>query len=72
MTVDPDKYRGILEELFKIAIDDVPMIPMSMPSMNTYWWPWVKNYWGEPGSVVADPPTAQMWIDQSLKAEMGY
>jgi peptide/nickel transport system substrate-binding protein len=40
-----------------------------------FWWPWLKNYSGE-GTVGYYPSdggwTQYVWIDQELKAEMGF
>jgi hypothetical protein len=41
-----------------------------------FWWPWLKNYSGE-GAVGYYPGsgfgwTQYVWIDQVLKADMGY
>jgi len=39
-----------------------------------YWWPWIKNYYGERSIGDGELATilAYAWIDQDLKAEMGY
>jgi len=38
------------------------------------YWPWVKNYYGEleAGYYDMSPMISRLWIDQDLKAEMGY
>jgi len=69
---DPAKQTAMLEELFVIALDDAPNIPIGMDFWWTYWWPWVKNYYGESESSGPLPPIALMWLDQDLKAEMGF
>jgi len=40
----------------------------------TLWWPWLKNFYGESdaGSFQSGSIIARMWIDQDMKAEMGY
>ena len=38
------------------------------------WWPWVKNYYGEveTGFFTTLPFITHVWIDQDLKAQLGY
>jgi peptide/nickel transport system substrate-binding protein len=62
----------LLQEMFTIALDEVPIIPLAMASQYTYWWPWVKNYYGERNATIIQPPVETLWIDQALKQEMGY
>ena len=73
-TVDKAKQDTILKELCVTALDDVPYIPLSATTYITYWWPWVKNYYGEfEDSAWGNGYfTSTLWIDQDLKAEMGY
>ena len=49
----------ILEQAF--------VIPRPQPYQYTFWWPWLKNYYGQGLAL-----TRYAWIDQDLKAEMGY
>ncbi|KKK75435.1 hypothetical protein LCGC14_2873730, partial [marine sediment metagenome] len=72
LTVDLVAQKAIMEELFIIALDDVPYIPIGLVKWKVYWWPWVKNYYGESESLGVLPPVQFMWLDQDLKAEMGY
>ncbi len=69
---DQAKLTAMLEELFVTALDDVPIIPLAMASQYVYWWPWVKNYYGERNATIIQPPVETLWIDQALKAKMGY
>ena len=70
---DPVKQATMLEELSLIVLDDVLVIPVAVPFSKIYWWPWVKNYYGEAdqGGRIT-PPWDSMWLDQNLKAEMGF
>jgi len=74
--MDEAKRAEILEEIFVILTHDVPYIPLgtSVGGTGQFWWPWVKNYYGEleEGGGHISPPWDLMWIDQDLKAEMGY
>lgn len=72
-TVDPVEQTAMLEELFIIALDDVPYLPIANTFFLSMWWPWIQNYWGEIESFGRiTPPWHLMWIDQDLKAEMEY
>jgi peptide/nickel transport system substrate-binding protein len=55
-------------------ISKVTTIGLSPTPEASYWWPWVKNYYGE--ACVLDkaiaPVLARAWLDQDLKAKMGY
>ncbi len=71
-TVDTAERVTILEELFLLTLDDALGLPFSQPIKYTYWWPWIKNYYGEKQYWIHDPPYDMMWFDQALKAEMGF
>ena len=69
---DPADLEPVLQEMFIIALNEVAIIPLAMASQYTYWWPWVKNYYGERNATIIQPPVETLWIDQALKQEMGY
>jgi len=71
-TLDEADREVILEELFVMTLDAVPTISFSLSQHAVHWWPWVKNYYGEISAGGFNPPTDLLWIDQDLKAEMGY
>jgi hypothetical protein len=65
----------MIKEASVIMLNDMLIdIPLYLRSGRMYWWPWVKNYYGT--RSVQDgfwPSIAKfVWIDQDLKAEMGY
>jgi peptide/nickel transport system substrate-binding protein len=72
--MDWDKMLGMGRELFIMLLDDAPYIPLGNPIQLSYTWPWVKNYFGEieVGFVTYTPMLSRLWIDQTLKSEMGY
>ncbi|MBA7639690.1 Heme-binding protein A [subsurface metagenome] len=47
-------------------------VPFPYHFTYTFYWPWIKNYHGELYEFMRDPPYEFWWIDQELKAEMGY
>ncbi|MBA7556997.1 Heme-binding protein A [subsurface metagenome] len=72
VTVDTAERTAILEKLFIMVTDDAVAVPIAHPFELVYWWPWVKNYYGETARMCLDPPYEFMWLDLDLKAEMGY
>ncbi len=72
--MDLDKMMGYIKELCVRINNEVPYIPLGSPYFYTYTWPWVKNYYGEieTGFFTISPMISTLWIDQDLKADMGY
>ncbi len=64
------KLRAITEDI----LDASPYIWLPIQYLYTAWWPWVKNYNGElrAGAVRPGPIYARIWIDQDMKAAMGF
>lgn len=64
----------IAAEMAIIAMEDVPIIPIGASGRFAYYWPWVKNYYGEAmgGGTNYGPFVSTIWIDQKLKDELGY
>jgi len=64
----------IAKQLCIDLIDDCPYIAIGAPKQICYAWPWVKNYYGEveTGFINYEPMWERLWIDQAMKAEMGY
>ena len=76
MMAEPD--GNIRDKIMKEAgvyfigqVDEIALVEMTT---LTYWWPWVKNYYGEVdvGSTNMNPMLATLWIDQELKKSMGF
>ena len=74
VTVDAAERNAIIKEMALMLMDDVAYLPIGASGRFVYWWPWVKNYYGEAmsGGTSTGPYMAHLWIDQSLKAEMGH
>ena len=72
--LDFTKQNAKLKEMGVYVIDKVPIIPLSIRMASAYWWPWVKNYYGETNIGDNDFHTimAYVWIDEDLKKEMGH
>ena len=69
---DPVERNKIMEEAFISITEGVPTIPFAYPGLVSYAWPWVKNWYGEGWYNIHTPGAHNWWIDQDLKAEMGY
>jgi len=76
LDAEPDeaKRNELCKEVFLLMLDEVYGIPTNFEQQGHYWWPWVKNYYGEHSlsDGTAQDLLPYMWIDQDLKAEMGY
>jgi len=73
-TIDEDEANAMFREAGLYALEKMPGLTMPGPAWDIYWWPWVKNYYGEhaAGQYVWYPMQSTLWIDQDLKKEMGY
>ena len=72
--LDIEKRTEQFKEAFAIMRYEVDNIPLYMNPAGHYWWPWLKNHHGE--LSVADGQMSVLarywWIDEAMKAEMGY
>jgi peptide/nickel transport system substrate-binding protein len=72
--MDPAKQDRMIKEAAAIAIGDVGNIGVYLDPQGYYWWPWVRNYYGEvsieDGDIGAILP--YLWIDQAMKKKMGF
>ena len=71
---DEQKRIELIRHLTEKVLMETPYIWLPVPYVHTAWWPWVKNYGGElrAGANRPGPIYARIWIDQELKAEMGF
>ena len=72
---DPDERTRLGKEAFLITMPDAHYIPLQIGIEGHFWWPWMKNYYGERNAGDYTNPwpiLAHVWIDQELKAEMGF
>ena len=72
--LDEAERDAILKEIAVYAMEACAYLPFGSPPELCYWWPWVKNYYGEKtdGCITMGALWSRMWIDQALKTEMGY
>ena len=73
--VDEDEAFSIHAEMLPYLLEQCYVIQMAAHYTWRFWWPWVKNYSGE-GAIGyyggASSYTPYIWIDQDLKADMGF
>jgi len=64
----------LMEEASLILLEDTIVIPFTHEAEGIFWWPWMRNYYGEifAEGIDRDSCLRYVWIDQDLKAEMGY
>jgi len=65
---------AILHDLFLEWLRAFPTIGMPRPSTTLWWWPWLRNYYGEADTDYFGNGYvgARMWYDQDMKAALGY
>ncbi len=71
---DKPKFRGLFRDLVPYILDQVWMIQMPAAHTYVFWWPWLKGYSGEfcVGYYDINNWPIYCWVDQDLKAAMGY
>jgi peptide/nickel transport system substrate-binding protein len=71
---DMDKSNAMLKEGNSLVVSQLPTLIFPAPNIFRYAWPWVMNYEGEVNCRYHSSADiyARIWIDQALKAEMGY
>ena len=64
----------LMREVSLMFLDDHPYITLPEPRVRLYWWPWLKNFYGEvDAGYFSDAIVgSRVWLDLDLKAEMGY
>ena len=73
--IDIDEQMRLNDEALLLIMPEADRIPLAPGADGHFWWPWMKNYYGERNATDYTNPwpiLAHVWIDQDLKAEMGY
>jgi peptide/nickel transport system substrate-binding protein len=72
--VDYDERIAKAKEVNLYALEQVYQI--GMPAANGFhvWWPWLQNYYGEldAAHLNPNPMIARIWVDEGMKAKMGF
>lgn len=71
---DPAARDAIFKQLTLYVIDQCEIIGMPAPDVFGAYWPWIQNYYKEveAGYVNYVPIESRIWIDQGIKAKLGY
>ncbi|MFC1860537.1 ABC transporter substrate-binding protein [Chloroflexota bacterium] len=71
---DVAKRTAMLKEIAIYVIGHGGVAALAEPFMLNCWWPWIKNYYGETecGYYNYNWLHSTLWLDQDLKAEMGF
>ena len=72
--IDEAKQMPLIKEASLIMLRYVKFLPTNAIAMGHYWWPWIRNYYGERSITDGDPMKlfAFVWLDQKMKKSMGY
>jgi len=67
--MDNPKMYGLFKEMCPHLVRQSYVIPRPTPYTYNVWWPWLKNYYGQPDTSYF----AQFyWVDEDLKESMGH
>jgi len=66
--VDMPKLNSLIKDHNKFVMEQAYAIAKPAPYNYNFWWPWLKNYYGQATGFVA----RYAWVDQELKKSMGY
>jgi len=73
-TADVNERNAIWKDMAVYFLEDCAYLPWPNQVIATAYWPWVKNYYGETeyGYYNFSGIASRIWIDEDLKAELGY
>jgi len=71
---DPVQQNVLMRGMSHRVLEEVISLFLPADNMFRYAWPWVRNYFGESNSdyVASTAILVNCWIDQVMKADMGY
>lgn len=64
---DWPKAYEVFKKVKPYVLENTFIIPRPTPYTYAFWWPWVKNYYGQ-----GAPFVRYAWVDQDMKKAMGY
>jgi len=67
MEPDMNKRIEMCQEIERMILSDLPMIPQGFSSFGTAWWPWVKGFVKQDTVYGGYLRMEKVWIDESLK-----
>ena len=73
---DEDEVQQIHAEMMPYLLEQCYGVQTACAQFYVLWWDWVKNYNGEGGigyyKTINPDRFAYIWVDEDLKASMGY
>ena len=74
LILDTDERMAKCTEAYLYMAERVPAIDLNQTLAGHFWWPWIKNYFGERNIAenVWHPILAHAWLDEDMKKDMGY
>ena len=71
---DDAERNPLIKEASYLRLTDAAIIPCTSLPEGIYWWPWLRNYYGETNvqDIGLQQLMAYVWVDQDLKTEMGH
>jgi peptide/nickel transport system substrate-binding protein len=72
--LDPTKQAPLIKEAQLMLLRAVVHIPFSPLTEGHFWWPWLRNYYGEVTVTDGSPHSlvGWIWLDQNMKKSMGF
>ena len=72
--VDYDERIAKSKEVNLYGLEQVYQIGMPAALGYHAWWPWLRNYYEEldAAHLNPNPMIARMWVDEGMKANMGF
>ncbi len=73
--LDVAKQNVLVKKAGRLLAPEFTHIPFNLDPTRIYWWPWIKNYYGEltiNDDATWAPVLKYVWLDQNLKKEMGF
>ncbi|MBI2850928.1 MAG: ABC transporter substrate-binding protein [Chloroflexi bacterium] len=65
--VNMPKLNQLIKDHNRFIMEQAYVIPKPAPFTYNFWWPWLKNNYGQTTGLLR-----YAWVDQSLKKSMGY
>lgn len=68
------EVNDLMRQIQLRFLEELPVLLLPAPYLYQAWWPWLQNYDGEVEAAAFSyrASIARMWIDESMKKDMGY
>ncbi len=65
--VDMPRVYEAVKKVNHYVMEQAYVIPFPLPYSYAFWWPWLKNHYGQGVGLIR-----YAWVDQDMKKSMGY